>query len=635
MLTHFSQGRIYLCMQRFPIDGKSRSTALFSMISTHRTGRPPLLFASRPDSELNEEEKRLKAQIIKRRERQKRAYRRKKLGRKVESQASSLKLDSTTDLNFESTTCNNEKDITFTHFTRNNLSLVYPSFSSFTNFRKHLVAELEQGFSNLDKDVQNFLGSLLVFPSSFTLEAALVVGKFFSPNVLEDVLRQFLWKGFIYVDEDIRFFLNPLVKRYLEWHYYRPLNSPRRWAVLEAEIAIFQYFYEQIKERVRDHKIYVSGLERKMSMKFIDRERDNILICLKHARRKSKECLQDFLSSGGSIFRFGLRAEKRLHYFGDALGLCCSEFFCCSSHSKMNNVYTIPNDSWNSEQDAILLYHLAESYADAMQWEKAETFARYSIRLLEELHLEISSYSYFPPLLLLGNILYETERFEEAKMSILSAMDSIRRFGLYYSSYTANAFIILVNLFLQENDIFSAQQTASDLLEVVRKIGFDELPLFADTMGMFGLISYASGDLTEAERNLRLALESLRSWSCSYLWFDVPMKHCMHLDLWLMDSLSIVLKAQGKYDEADKYKEGVEMIATERDICLRYVSDTSISPHKWTIQDLECSSELNGWNSIPSWIEYETSEGLFSNDVWNTFYSFPPSIQRVFIKHVC
>ncbi|GJQ10079.1 hypothetical protein GpartN1_g1870.t1 [Galdieria partita] len=606
------------------------------MTSTHRTGRPPLLFANKPESELTEEEKRLKAQIIKRRERQKRAYRRKKLGKKDESQAPTSKLEWTEDWNDEFISHNSKKDTTLTHFTRSNLSLAYASFSNFTTFRKHLVSELEQGLSSLDSDVQKLLGSFLVFPSSFTLEAALVVGNFLSPNVVEEILRLFLWKGFIYVDEDIRFFLNPLVRRYLEWHYCRPLNSPGRFSLMEAETAIYQYFYEQIKERARDHKIYVSGLDRKMSMKFVDRERDNILICLKHARRRSKDCLQDFLSKGGSIFRFGLRAEKRLHYFGDALGLCCCSEFSCSSHSKMNNAYDVSNYSWNSEQEAILLYHLAESYADAMQWEKAETFARCSIHLLEKLHLEISSCSYFPPLLLLGNILYETERFEEAKVSILSAMDSIRRFGLYYSSYTANAFILLVNLFLQENDIFRAQQTASDLLEIVNKIGFEDLPLFADTMGMFGLISYASGDLVEAERNLRLALESLSNWSCSHLWFDVPMKHCMHLDLWLMDSLSRVLRAQGKYEEADKYKEGVETIATERDICLRYVSDTSISPHKWTVQDLDCSANLHGWNSIPIFMESEeTNERLFSNDSWNMFYSFSPNEQRVFIKHVC
>lgn len=607
--------------------------ALTSTTSTRRTGRRPLLFTSKPDSELTEEEKRLKAQIIKRRERQKRAYRKKKLSKRDDAEVT--KLGSTENGNETLATRTNEQQVLLTNFTRSNLSLVYPSVTQFAEFRRSTVSELEEGLSSLDSDAQKLLLTLLVFPSSFTLEATVAVASFSNAFVIEEVLRLFLWKGIVYVDEDLRFSLNPLVRRYIEWQYCRLLNCVVKFSLAEAETAMYHYFYDAITERVRDHKIYVSGLERKTSMKFIDRERENVLICLKHARRKSKDCLRDFLSNGGSIFRFGLRSEKRLSYFRDALGLCCCSEYSCPSHSKVNNEYSVPSDSWNSEQDAVLLYQLAECYADTMQWEKAEKYARLSVDVLEKLHLETSSCYYFPPLLLLGNILYETERFEEAKISILAALDSIRRFGLYYSSYTANAYILLVNLYLQDDDIFSARQTASDLLVIVRKIGFDDLPLFADTMGMFGLISYKSGDLIEAERNLRLALESLSNWRCSHLWFDVPMKHCMHLDLWLMDSLSRVLKAQGRHEEADKYKEGVESIAKERDICLRYVSDTCISPHQWFVEDVDTSPYLSGWNSIPQFVEFENSQGLACNDNWNTFYPFLPSVQRIFIKHVC
>jgi tetratricopeptide (TPR) repeat protein len=606
-----------------------------SSVTPQRTGRPPLFFANKPDAELTEEEKRLKAQILKRRERQKRAYRRKKLSRTVDS----LNLESTKK---NSTSNSAEEDLKLTHFTRSNLSSVYPSISQFITLRKCFVVELEQGLSSLDDIARKLLEVALVFPNSFTLEAATVVGNFANSKEVAETVWQLLWKGFLYLDEDIRLSLHPLVKRYLSWHCLTRMNSlDRRLSFEDTETTLYQYFYDQIKERVRDHKIYVSGLERKISMRFIDRERDNILVCLKYARRKNKQCLQDFLSNGGSIFRFGIGAENRLHYFGDALGLCCCSEFSCSSHSNWKrSQFNLPsNDSWNTEQEAILLYHLAESYADAMQWENAEIFARRSIQVIEKLHLEVSSSCHFPPLLLLGNILYETERLEEARVSVLSALDSIRRFGLHYSSYTANAYIILINIFLQEKDILSAQQTASELLEIVEKIGFHDLPLFSDTMGTFGLISYASGDYVEAERKLRLALESLRSWSCSYLWFDVPRKHCMHLDLWLMDWLSRVLNAQGKSEEADKFKERVEMIATERDICLRYVSDTSVTPHRWTFPDLGGYSPILPYewkNNSLDFVELENTQEVASNDSWNTFsLSMMPSVQRVFMKHVC
>eukprot|EP00871_Galdieria_phlegrea_P003539 jgi/Galph1/4186/GphlegSOOS_G2820.1 len=607
------------------------------MESSTRTGRPPSLFANKQDSELTEEEKRLKAQILKRRERQKRAYRRKKL-KKLHTL---LELASK-EGQLSEKQCSNEEIclpgkgelLNLTPFGRNLSFSHTPYIIDFHSFSTSSHLELEQGLSQLDSDSQILLRLLTMFQGTFSLEAARAIGTTMSETVLIKAMKTFLWNNFIYIDDADRFSMNPLVKKYFEEQCRKIFDTTWKTVWCQAEDCVYFYFREQLKQLTANHKVYLSGKDRYVAMRFIDRERENIRMCLEYARKRGKLFLQEFLSNGGVVFRFGLGGEKRVQYFKESLGMCAS---ClersCSISSLVSS--SIAGFSWHTEQEAILLHYLGESYADCMHWEEAEMCTRLSIELMNSLYSENQHFSMIPSLLLLSNILYETERFEEAKQTITSVMEYIHKYNLYYSSYTANSLIVLVNLFLQQNDLFNARKTATDLLDIVKSIEFDELPLFSETLGMFGLISHAESQLAQAEKEFRQALDSLKCWSSPHLWFDVPMKHCMDLDLWLMESLSRVLRAQDKHNEAEEYVERIQLVAQERHLCLKYVSNCSIMPYsayKWDIRGPSCSPFLNDYSYSPLFLT--DLDTLFEETT--SLQSMKPSevYHRIFVKHV-
>eukprot|EP00180_Rhodochaete_pulchella_P001324 Plantae.Rhodophyta-Rhodochaete_pulchella.ctg21340.p1 GENE.Plantae.Rhodophyta-Rhodochaete_pulchella.ctg21340~~Plantae.Rhodophyta-Rhodochaete_pulchella.ctg21340.p1 ORF type:complete len:282 (+),score=43.72 Plantae.Rhodophyta-Rhodochaete_pulchella.ctg21340:102-848(+) len=154
-------------------------------------------------------------------------------------------------------------------------------------------------------------------------------------------------------------------------------------------------------------------------------------------------------------------------------------------------------------------------------------------------------------LLLLANLRLEAGTTDVAHVLLVKALKILTTKGLGRTTFAVNALTNLVAIYLQQGEIGKAKGVASELLDVLHVMKYDNMPIYADVLGVMATVNMAQGEGREAERQFAAALEVVTSWGTKK-WSDIPVQHCLDLDLWLMQGLAKALALQGRHMESER-----------------------------------------------------------------------------------
>lgn len=134
-------------------------------------------------------------------------------------------------------------------------------------------------------------------------------------------------------------------------------------------------------------------------------------------------------------------------------------------------------------------------------------------------------------------------------MSLLIVL-TVAAAGLGRSTFGINAMSNLVAIYVHDGEISKADSVATRLLDTLHNMRYTGMPIYADALGVCGMVSMAKGEYREAERQFGTALEIVGKWG-SKEWKGIPVQHCLDLDLNLLEGLAEATRCQGRIPEAE------------------------------------------------------------------------------------
>jgi len=620
-----------------------------------KPGRPPSLFVDKSDSELTEEERKVKAKIIKRRLRQNRSYQRRKLRRQFEvslnssissagavgygatvsspsqyRQASESGLygfggsagferETLTDRKFlerrnptvsgevlgQSQFCANLENFensaysTMPHSVRERElssgrspektnayrlqpmpSTVVEHSSQLPNVEPLLSRDLasmylEKLFKSLTPVLRRTLFKLSVFPETFDYAAAKAViqDPCFETGSEEEMLGTLNERGFIVKVSPKRFQLDLLSKQFI----LREVNTQDNfndWEIIQVAKKHFVNYYTDLLKLVDNERMILDGTNMEQVLGICDLERMNFEMCLSFAQELGSKTLRHALIAGSNILRHFIPASERVSLILSILDVTRYEdSLSFHNHSKCKNIPSHKDGDIslsshptveNLQEDALLLISLGEAYSDDLLFKEAEQVLCKSLWLLEQSGMTNKPCALIP-LIILSNILRETDRTEEALNVLRGALKKLSEFHLEDSSYAISVYENMALTLLIRNEREEARHFLSNVLKVAESIRFEGLPLYTDILGTCGVFSLVFKDVEVAESYFKRALENYGGF-ISRPWSRAPIESCRDLDLWILDNLSKALMLLDKTSDASIIQEQIEMIARIRGI---------------------------------------------------------------------
>eukprot|EP00172_Hildenbrandia_rubra_P004523 Plantae.Rhodophyta-Hildenbrandia_rubra.ctg93087.p1 GENE.Plantae.Rhodophyta-Hildenbrandia_rubra.ctg93087~~Plantae.Rhodophyta-Hildenbrandia_rubra.ctg93087.p1 ORF type:complete len:143 (+),score=20.85 Plantae.Rhodophyta-Hildenbrandia_rubra.ctg93087:54-431(+) len=120
-------------------------------------------------------------------------------------------------------------------------------------------------------------------------------------------------------------------------------------------------------------------------------------------------------------------------------------------------------------------------------------------------------------------------RWQEARALLIRAPKTLQQRGLGKTTYAINAMSNLVGVYVAREEFQKAKILSTQLLDCLTGMGYENMPIMADSRGQTGLVCMSLGEYQEAEQQFAAALEIVASWNAKK-WFNVPIQHCIELD---------------------------------------------------------------------------------------------------------
>jgi len=433
-------------------------------------------------------------------------------------------------------------------------------------------------YARLPEVSRKTLRELSVFPGTFDLAGAGAImgvedAGINTKSVL-DGLEALFKDNFLKFDGE-RVQLNDVAKLFI--HEDAAL-SPDGTYTIEMDVA---------KDRLVDHftsvlnnlnncSIHKLGWAREQAMKVYDLDRHNMEFTYFLSSRLSKKRLRQFLAAGAAIMRFCVGAQTRITYFENALKEDETSNAYLALDSSVSTAQT--GDSATSADDvheskrreARLELALGEAFLDTLAPGDAEAPISRALALLSVTEKARSKETKATPaafmdpsssgaaivdnvlvLLLLANLRMDSGNTDAAHVLLVKALKVLTTKGMGRTTFAVNALTNLVAIYLQKGETEKAKGVASELLDVLHMMKYQNMPIYADVLGVMATVSMAEGNGREAERQFAAALEIVTSWGTKQ-WSDIPVQHCLDLDLWLMQGLAKALKVQGRDSESSQ-----------------------------------------------------------------------------------
>eukprot|EP00172_Hildenbrandia_rubra_P000289 Plantae.Rhodophyta-Hildenbrandia_rubra.ctg11301.p1 GENE.Plantae.Rhodophyta-Hildenbrandia_rubra.ctg11301~~Plantae.Rhodophyta-Hildenbrandia_rubra.ctg11301.p1 ORF type:complete len:782 (+),score=157.62 Plantae.Rhodophyta-Hildenbrandia_rubra.ctg11301:1955-4300(+) len=454
-----------------------------------------------------------------------------------------------------------------------------------------LLPVMTNKFSALDFESQAAVLDLVIFPETFDEKAAMAVTE---RNGMSHIISQLRAVNFVEMVEPGRFQLHSVAKSFLTTSSAPILQSVLSVAMspdkASLELRFMKYFTGLLASLEEDENIHVRGSVRAKAIEAFDVERENMRYTQHLSREDSKAALNSFLTAASSVLRFCVPAAERAWYYKDALEIDAnsSDAFAIKPElTPPEPVSTFFNEDQLAdlglEPDlelpvdtvcpkmkvkATLQLGLAEAFYDMQQLLRVRD-------PLNQVHQTLGTttqLSCIPEirektlsLLLCANLAMTEGKVSYAKKSLILALKTLNDGGLAKSTYGVGALLGLIGVYSADEDFNKAKRIADELLGILSSLGFENMPLYADCIGCRAAVLLANEDYAGAEQGFTSSLEIVRDW-LEKDWSQVPMQHCLDLDLWLMEGLKRSLMAQGKARQAYDASEKIRLALAKRGI---------------------------------------------------------------------
>ena len=197
---------------------------------------------------------------------------------------------------------------------------------------------------------------------------------------------------------------------------------------------------------------------------------------------------------------------------------------------------------------------LGEAYFDTLDLEKAEPPLQKAINLMSDHEHELDdnfmSVHGVLATLLLANLKMRLQHWQEARSLLIGGLKLLQKKGMGKTTYAINAMLNLVGVYVAKREFSKAKVLSRQLLDCLIAMGYEDLPIMADARGQTGLVYMSLGEYKQAEEQFSSALEIIAGWSRKKKWKDIPIQHCLELDLWLMEGWAKAIYMQGRHPEA-------------------------------------------------------------------------------------
>lgn len=459
-----------------------------------------------------------------------------------------------------------------------------------TGVKEIVFDNLRSQFIALPATFQSALRHLVVFPSSFDTRAATTVTGS-NPFGVTDMLQCLVGSNFVSPVGKGRFQLNDTVKMFLcEDSTISALDTSDSY---RTALSRFRVYFRKQLEQFQDDNIHKVGWQREKAMLVYDSERANMQFAEFLSQRNSREMLRDFLSAGITVMRYCVNANEREAIILKALSdeeasthtnvLLKGEPVSLRPQNDPESKATMLRDHSNK---ARLQLALSEAYFDQLKIADAEEALLKALSLMGSGN-EIGSASAAGGtsgvgsstgsrsnsttsivdsvlvLLLLSNVRMSTKRVREARTLCVKALRILAAAGLGRSTFGINAMANLTAIYLEEGHVDKASVVATRLVDTLNNMRFTKMPIFADALGVVGMVSMAQGRYHDAEQQFGNAVEIVKMWGAKE-WTARPVQHCLDLDVWLLESLAAAIAKQDRSHESSLLTAQAAQMRRER-----------------------------------------------------------------------
>lgn len=430
-----------------------------------------------------------------------------------------------------------------------------------TRIKSIVFENLRAKYVSMHPSIQSALRLFVIFPSTFNLPAALSVAGLQQSQLVEmqGMLESMIGSNFIR-EVNGRYAINDPARIFLTEDDTVFNHSLTGNVYQTAQKRFVKHFQTQLSDLQND-EIHKVGYLREGAMAWYDIERDNVVYSEFLLENKKAE-LRDFLSAGITVMRYCESAAEREKILLKALRddeTSTEEILLPFASENPGEETSSAQPDISNECDranrARLQLALSEAYFDQLRTKEAERPLVQSLELMIKRPTRCQKakqsgvVELVLALLLMSNLKLGDNKIEAARKLCSKALSTLRDATLGRSTFGINAMSNLVTIYLREGHLENAKSVASRLLDTLNTMRYTGMPIYADALGVCGMVSMAEGNYAEAERQYLTALETVGKWG-SKDWAGVPVEHCLDLDLWLMEGLAEAIRKQGRIDEA-------------------------------------------------------------------------------------
>lgn len=408
-----------------------------------------------------------------------------------------------------------------------------------------LTPDLDLRLAQLPKDALDSLNHLVLFPHSFSVEAAQAVmglspcdPSHFSETILQPLadvkLLRELAPG--------RFQLNDITKSVVSAQSFLDASGARQRFVA--------HFLSKLRP-LDPRTLSASAAARKDAIRLYDLERRNMTVALQMCRDMGgRELLLEFLTAAATVLRYSTPAQDRVRLFGDVVAELDS--------------FAGRVGSAKAESRVRLAY--AEALFDMLRFDEAEGQLGIAIGKMAGAGEGFDAVTSALALVLLAELRISEGQFAEGRKVLMQALRTLTEAGMQKSSFGAACWLGLCSVYMGTSQLENAVRSGKAGMDMLRELGFSEMAIYAGGLRVLGGAHMRQGEVEQAQRLFFSGLGIFENWMGRKEWSVAPVEHCLSLDVCLAESIAQTYLAQGRRSEADRFGERARQQRIERGI---------------------------------------------------------------------
>ncbi|KAA8497120.1 hypothetical protein FVE85_0849 [Porphyridium purpureum] len=307
-------------------------------------------------------------------------------------------------------------------------------------------------------------------------------------------------------------------------------------------------------EGLNSLETYKQGKVRERLMQTYDIDRHNYETLFSRTRTSGVCDHARALTAAPIVMRFCVGARSRLKYFQRVLK-SMQDIVC---HVRRQELHV-----------ARVELGLAEAFMDLLMLRHAEAPLQRALDYYEpflerrEFENDMQIIDACLCVLIKANLHLMQGDIDQTNVITVRVLKLLYSHGMGKTTLAVNALANLISCKLARSELTAAAKLNCKVLEVLKCMQYSELPIYADLLGVAGVVSLLMKDPIGAETSFRGALAIVCKFG-DKKWFDAPLQHCLDLDLWLMKGLAHALSDQGNQKESDELIKDIRTHWTTR-----------------------------------------------------------------------